>query len=63
VELFGLLTLTYEKFFFHFVTSERTLTTLVKENHLSLLRESCSAGLKLVIAKFSSRLVTAKFEM
>ena len=42
----------------HFsLTSEVYLSTLVKVNRLSFLSESCSAAQKLLVSKFSSRLV------
>ena len=55
VELFAfsLMVLTNKIFVFHFVTSERNLTTLVKGNRLSLLSESCLAGSELLGSQFS----------
>ena len=42
-------------FFFCFITSERNLSILVKVNHLLFISETCSACLKLLEYKFSSR--------
>ena len=55
VELFAfpLTVLTNEIFVFHFVTSERNLTTFVKGNRLPLLSESCLAGSELLGSQFS----------
>jgi hypothetical protein len=38
--------------YFPFVTSERTMSTLVKVNRLPLLIDNCSAGPKLLVSQF-----------
>jgi len=55
LELFTLFikVLTHEFYLFLFVTLERNLSTLVKENRPPLLIESCSAGPKLPASRFS----------